>query len=138
MDVDDEPQMYDSPSTGAPYLADITEEIVTAQVDQLREIWGSQNWTDREWITKWLTLAQLDAMTNQPQSSLAANLRSLRKPEHGAHHLDVRKRGTKVWHYRLWKPGTHTTKHRHCVHYKMAIQLGMIDEDAIEEAILNA
>lgn len=135
MTEDDE--MIDSPSTGGPYLADITEEVVMAQVDVLRDIWGHFGWHDKDWTKRWLTLAQLSLMTGQPEACVSANLRTLRKPKGGAHHVDVSKRGTKMWHYRVWKAGTHKTRHRHCEHYTMAVALGMINEDLVEEA-LNA
>ena len=41
----------------------------------------------------WLTLPEIHAITNDPVSSISANIRHLRKPEHGTHNIKKRRRG---------------------------------------------
>ena len=59
----------------------------------------------------WMTLAELARKTNFPEASISAQLRHLRKPAHGAYHVEKRRReweealktNTKetVWEYRV-------------------------------------
>lgn len=41
----------------------------------------------------WLTLPELHTMTSDPISSISAQIRHLRKPEHGSHVIKKRRRG---------------------------------------------
>lgn len=51
----------------------------------------------------YLTLPELRDETNDPVASISANLRNLKKKEHGAHEIDKRLRGGSgnLWEYRL-------------------------------------
>jgi hypothetical protein len=59
----------------------------------------------------WLTLSELAKKTKFPEASISAQLRHLRKPEHGAYHVEKRRREweealrtnakEKVWEYRV-------------------------------------
>jgi hypothetical protein len=40
----------------------------------------------------WLSLLDLHSMTSDPIASISANLRNLRKPEHGSHTINRRRR----------------------------------------------
>lgn len=41
----------------------------------------------------WLTLAEIETITNDPQASISSRLRDLRKLEYGSHIVDRRRRG---------------------------------------------
>jgi len=59
----------------------------------------------------WMTLAELARKTNFPEASISAQLRHLRKAEHGAYHVEKRRQEweealktntkEKVWEYRV-------------------------------------
>lgn len=58
---------------------------------------------------KWWTLDAIEAITNDPQSSISADLRSFRKERFGNHRLEIRKVGGPdssdgLHEYRLWEP----------------------------------
>ena len=42
---------------------------------------------------EWLTLIELHKLTGDPVSSISAQIRHLRKPEHGFHTIEKRRRG---------------------------------------------
>lgn len=53
---------------------------------------------------KWRTLAEIASRTGDPQASISAQLRHLRKPRFGGHSVDKRARGDRangLWEYRL-------------------------------------
>jgi hypothetical protein len=53
---------------------------------------------------KWLTLGEIEAITGDPQASISAQLRHLRKPRFGSHQIEKRHRGEEsagLWEYRL-------------------------------------
>ena len=53
----------------------------------------------------WLTLVELHEQTHDPISSISAQIRHLRKPEHGAHIIKKRRRGAAergLFEYRLF------------------------------------
>lgn len=53
---------------------------------------------------QWRTLGEIEAVTGDPQASISAQLRHLRKPRFGSHTLDKRSRGERsagLWEYRL-------------------------------------
>lgn len=49
----------------------------------------------------WLTLAEIEATTCDPQASISAQLRNLRKPRFGGFTIERRRRGPGTWEYRL-------------------------------------
>ena len=54
---------------------------------------------------KWLTLGEIHYITTDPESSISAQLRHLRKPKFGAHQVEKRPRGARdkgLWEYRLY------------------------------------
>jgi len=75
---------------------------------------------DRERLTKqlvrvftalrsgfWFTLREIENMTGDPQASISAQLRHLRKPEFGGYIIEKRRRGRDgngTWEYRLRIP----------------------------------
>lgn len=53
---------------------------------------------------RWMTLAEIEAETGDPQASISAQLRHLRKPRFGSHRIEKRRRGDDdagTWEYRL-------------------------------------
>jgi hypothetical protein len=56
---------------------------------------------------QWLTLIELHAVTGDPVSSISAQIRHLRKPEHGSHEIRKRRRGQSragLYEYQLVQP----------------------------------
>ena len=49
----------------------------------------------------WLTLPELYAKTNDPIASISANIRNLRKPEHGSREIKRRRRRGNLFEYHL-------------------------------------
>lgn len=52
----------------------------------------------------WLTLPELHTLTSDPVSSISAQMRHLRRPEHGSHVIEKRRRGASergLYEYRL-------------------------------------
>ena len=61
--------------------------------------------------SEWRTLGEISAVTGDPESSVSAQLRHLRKPEFGSFVVDKRRRGlatSGLWEYRLLPPGSPT------------------------------
>ena len=56
---------------------------------------------------RWMTLAELSALTGAPEASVSARLRDLRKPRFGGHTVDRRRRShdSGTWEYRLRRNG---------------------------------
>lgn len=57
---------------------------------------------------EWLTLPELNKVTGDPVSSISAQIRHLRKPEHGSHTIKKRRRGAAergLFEYRLVAAG---------------------------------
>jgi hypothetical protein len=50
---------------------------------------------------RWRTLAEIAEATGDPQASVSAQLRHLRKPRFGGHRVDKRRRSGGLWEYRL-------------------------------------
>jgi alkylated DNA nucleotide flippase Atl1 len=53
---------------------------------------------------RWRTLGEIAAATGDPQASISAQLRHLRKPRFGGHRIDKQRRGSEsagLWEYRL-------------------------------------
>jgi len=53
---------------------------------------------------RWMTLAELEAITEDPQASISAQVRNLRKKRFGAHTVEKRPRGDRsrgLFEYRL-------------------------------------
>ncbi len=52
---------------------------------------------------QWRTLTEIEGVTDDPQASISARLRDLRKVKFGAHTMDARRRGGKggTWEYRV-------------------------------------
>jgi len=79
---------------GAVYDPELDHARLTKQIGRVYEAlpWG-----------EWLTLAEIEAKTHDPQASISAQIRHLRKERFGGYQIDKRRRtpdgGT--WEYRL-------------------------------------
>ena len=51
----------------------------------------------------WHTLKDISEKTGDPESSVSARLRDLRKPKFGGHNIDRRFYIKGIWAYRMWK-----------------------------------
>ena len=59
---------------------------------------------DGYWLDQWLTLGELRERTGDPEASISAQLRHLRKPRFGSHTIEKRRRGEAgngLWEYRM-------------------------------------
>jgi predicted phage-related endonuclease len=55
---------------------------------------------------RWMTLDEIHQATGDPEASISAQLRHLRKYRFGAHDIRKRRRnGGNQWEYRLWRIG---------------------------------
>ncbi len=57
---------------------------------------------------QWWTLREIAALTGDPEASISARLRDLRKPRFGGFRVERRRRGVPsagLWEYRLLLPG---------------------------------
>jgi hypothetical protein len=57
---------------------------------------------------RWRTLAEISAVTGDPQASISAQLRHLRKKKFGEYNVEKRARGARdagLWEYRVSKQG---------------------------------
>lgn len=55
----------------------------------------------------WRTLGEIEQMTGDPQASISAQLRNLKKRDFGSHQLEKRARGERtfgLWEYKLLPP----------------------------------
>lgn len=85
--------------SGAVYNSALDERRLKTQIDRILELMVRG---------QWLTLSEIARITGDPESSISAQLRNLRKPEHGAHTIIKRHRGDPgrgLWEYCLIKPG---------------------------------
>jgi len=74
---------------------DLTPEDTTRLQAQMRRIYDLMS------DGQWRTLAQIERATGDPQSSISAQLRHLRKKKHGSHQIDKRNLGGGLWEYRM-------------------------------------
>ena len=57
------------------------------------------------WARDWVTLAEIARVTGDPEASISARLRDLRKPKFGAFIVDRRRRTQGTWEYKLTSGG---------------------------------
>lgn len=67
---------------------------------------ATQRGTIRELMLdgKWRTLFEIAEKTEQPEASISAQLRHLRKEEFGSYTVEKRRRAGGLWEYRVFKP----------------------------------
>ena len=81
------------PRDGATYSHDRDGARLTAQHERVKDFMRDGGWH---------TLAQISAGTGDPEASVSARLRDLRKPRFGAHQVERRHVANGLWEYRLW------------------------------------
>lgn len=54
----------------------------------------------------WHTLSEISAAIGDPEASISARLRDLRKPDFGGFEVQRRRRSVGLWEYRLQPPGS--------------------------------
>lgn len=57
------------------------------------------------WARDWVTLAEIARVTGDPEASISARLRDLRKPKFGGFTVNRRKRTQGTWEYQLISEG---------------------------------
>lgn len=80
----------------------MSDEAQLESGTQLGRVYGAMK------FGAWLTLPELHELTGDPVSSVSAQLRHLRKPEHGSHVIKKRRRGESrrgLFEYRLCDTG---------------------------------
>ena len=91
-----------------PDEAEFDGETYEPQADGSRLFRQLQRVCDAMTDGEWRTLAEIEAITGDPQSSISARLRDLRKERFGAYKVEKRRRGAiagGVWETRLGKKG---------------------------------
>lgn len=69
---------------GATYAPEFDQSRLTGQMLRVYDILKLENWE---------TLDEIAATTGDPQQSISARIRDLRKPRFGSHTIDRRRRG---------------------------------------------
>lgn len=77
---------------GAEYMPTRDDARLTGQ---LLRVWGAMK------DGHWRTLEQIAKLTGDPQASVSAQLRHLRKPRFGGHQVEKRYLGRGLYEYRL-------------------------------------
>jgi hypothetical protein len=83
---------------GADYSPEADQERLGAQFMRIRDVMLNRPWR---------TLAEIEALTGDPQSSISAQLRHMRKPRFGAYVVSKRRRheGGGTYEYHVADPG---------------------------------
>lgn len=75
-----QPLRFDGPE----YSAEFDDERLTGQI---KRVWEAMK------DSKWRTLSEIEQLTGDPQASISAQLRHLRKKRFGSHEVNKRNRG---------------------------------------------
>lgn len=82
---------------GSDYIPEFDDKRLTGQIKRIYSLMIDG---------KWRTLSEIESITNDPQSSISAQLRHLRKERFGSHILNKRRRGDRhsgLFEYQLLK-----------------------------------
>ena len=86
--------------SGPAYSQPLDQDRLSGQHERIRDLM-----LDGEWRT----LQEIQEVTKDPESSISAQLRHLRKPRFGSHDVDKRRRGgSGSWEYKVYPAGTNT------------------------------
>jgi len=80
---------------GPAYDPGLDQGRLSGQIKRVFDLMKDQSWR---------TLADIQAATGDPEASISAQLRHLRKPRFGSHIVEKRRKGEKtsgLWQYRL-------------------------------------
>lgn len=90
------PQIEDlTPQTARFYGPELSQADVDRLTDQMKAIYS----VIRD--GHWRTLREIGDATGFGEASISAQLRNMRKPEHGSLRIDKQNRGGGLWAYRL-------------------------------------
>jgi len=87
---------------GPVYDPALDRDRLTGQMQRIRQVLLAA-----AFLGDWLTLSEIHDRTGDPEASISAQIRHLRKPRFGAHRIDKRRRGkgsTGLWEYRMEEP----------------------------------
>jgi len=82
---------------GSDYSPELDGKRLTGQIRRIHDLMKDG---------RWRTLSEIEFYTGDPQASISAQLRNLRKPEFGSHIIVKRRRGEPshgLWEYRMAK-----------------------------------
>jgi len=93
--------MSDPPNFSGPaYSQPLDQDRLAGQHERIRDLMSDGEWR---------TLQEIKSVTHDPESSVSAQLRHLRKPRFGSHDVDKRRRGgSGSWEYKVYPAGTNT------------------------------
>ena len=96
-----QPDLFHAPLRfdGPAYEPKHDQARLTGQIQRIYQAVLAASYLDQ-----WLTLGELAERTGDPEASISAQLRHLRKPRFGSHVIDKRRRGAErsgLWEYRL-------------------------------------
>lgn len=81
---------------GETYEPERDRDRLRAQLNRVREVMSDEEWR---------TLGMIAALTGDPEASVSARLRDLRKPQHGSRTVERRYLARGLWEYRLLRVG---------------------------------
>lgn len=87
--------MDDARFAGSDYVPEFDDERLRGQIRRIFDLMRDE---------KWRTLGEIEESTGDPQASISAQLRHLRKPRFGSHTIELRSRGDRgkgLFEYRL-------------------------------------
>ena len=87
---------------GPVYDPALDRDRLTGQMQRIRQVLLAA-----AFLGDWLTLSEIHDRTSDPEASISAQIRHLRKPRFGSHRIDKRRRGkgsTGLWEYRMEEP----------------------------------
>ena len=92
------PDFSQSRFNGPVYDPELDQERLSKQIGRVYAAMSDNTWH---------TLSELEAVTTDPQASISAQLRHLRKERFGSYTIEKRRRGDEtsgLWEYRLLPP----------------------------------
>lgn len=105
MTMEQKPIDFSPPTTepvahfsGPAYYAPLDRDRLAGQLERIRDLMLDGVWR---------TLSEIAVQTRDPESSVSAQLRHLRKKRFGSYVVDKRRRGEPkrgLYEYRVWKP----------------------------------
>jgi len=96
-----QPDLFQTTPTfdGPDYEPEFDQKRLTGQMQRVHDALLLA-----DWLNQWLTLGELRERTHDPEASISAQLRHLRKPRFGSHTIEKRRRGEAgngLWEYRM-------------------------------------
>ncbi len=88
--------MNDNQSFGPAFDEKTDGARIRGQLETIRQYMLSSK--------EWYTLTEIEKHLGYPQASISADLRHLRKEEHGFYDVQKRRRDGRVWEYRVRPP----------------------------------